>query len=251
MALIKFKTTNLPFATPFSKADKKKNNQFTDENIIERYAQSLIIPSDATMQIVFPSYVLDGLVKVIYSNMLFRLRRSILESLSNIAFVKDYFQFIQNSIDLNSFLDQDGNVTNAIHKRTIQTFDAAILKGHINELEFQNVYRNNYANLILIAARNSTSEVVGDLAFFPITKNFSPIYANQVLRLKGQDALDASTGGLTNDEVFRLILYNGERFQKMNVTYDTSNSDANPGQFLSLKSCIISAITLDNPINNI
>jgi len=251
MPLIKFKTTNLPSAPAFVIKNKKKNNQFSDENMIERYAQSLLTPSDITMQIVFPSNVLGGLISIIYSNMMYELRRTMLEPLSNIDFIKEYFEDIQTSINLNILLDEDGNVTNSIHRITINTFNAAISGGYINQSQFENVYRANYANLILIGVKNASSEVVGDLAIFPIETSFNHVYSNQVLKLKGQDALDVAAGGLSSEESFRLFLYNGERFQKMNVTYDTVNSDANPGQFASLRNCIISGITLDNPINNI
>lgn len=108
-------------------------------------------------------------------------------------------------------------------------------------LAYTEVYRKYITNtpVFRIAAyKNNTNDVIG---FGVLEKNLNPnyLFANLTISIKGKDALNAASLGLTANEAFRMFFFNSEKFQLITPTFGSGNA-----VFESLSLTEVTAVSL-------
>ena len=252
MAIFRFKVRGLPVVSSKRKPTDVKKSIFEDESLIITYAQSQIKPSDISMQVVFPSEVLLNLLNRVFSNAMYSLRIELLNNISNKpTFVKNLLEYTEALSQKNDHKDKAGYINDSVHENVLEIFNKALTLKYISNSDYIEFYRKNYIIKTILAVKNASPDVVGEFKITPGQQEFGKLYEQVTLPLKGKDALDNDDVGLTSEESYRLFLFNGERFQKIIPTFNTSESDNNPGQFEDLRIHVISSVSLEKPIDKI
>ena len=254
MPLRRVKTRNNERIRNFSKsAAKKIQNEFIDQSLPVSSVDQTIQSNDTNMTVMFPSYVVYNIVTNAKSNFIFNLKFNIIKQhVNKHPIAKEFIDEIQRMTNSGILTDKDGFIVIVAHKRLASDYIRLVDIGIINEnLLRQDIikYSSTYKLMVL---DSTTSDVVGaSEVYVNVSSRSKNIYENKSVEALGSDSFDVSKPGLAAEEAYRLFFFNGEKFQQIQATYDTTLSSINPGQYGDKRMHVVKTATLKNPVNKI